>query len=208
MTVKTKICGVTTVGDAQAAAQAGVDYIGLNFCPRSKRHVSLQRAEAIAECLVARSGGTRLVGVFVNQSHIEIDYILKRLDLDFVQMHGDESTSSVAAYRGRVIKAVFLRSEDDVRRISDFPTDMILVDTPSEQAGGSGEVGDRDLAAASVASGKQIFLAGGLTPKNVSEAIRHVRPYAVDVASGVERAPGVKDHELLRSFIDAARGAL
>ena len=130
MTVKTKICGVTTVGDAQAAAQAGVDYIGLNFCPRSKRHVSLQRAEAIAECLVARSGGTRLVGVFVNQSHIEIDYILKRLDLDFVQMHGDESTSSVAAYRGRVIKAVFLRSEDDVRRISDFPTDMILVDTP------------------------------------------------------------------------------
>ena len=202
-----KICGVTCVEDARMIAEAGADLIGINFWPGSKRHVSLPRAEAIAEAAREVNEDIEIVGVFVNQSPIEIRYIVDNAELDYVQLHGDEPAMRVEEFGEAAIKAVPLATESDVARVGDFPCDIVLVDSPSEGYGGSGRVASWTLAhMAASSSGKHIILAGGLDPDNVVRAISEVAPWGVDVASGVESAPGRKDAALVKRFIERAKG--
>ena len=188
-------------------AEAGADLIGINFWPGSRRHVSLYRGVDIAAAVREVNEDVLVVGVFVNQSPIEIRYIADSVELDHVQLHGNESAQQVEAFGEQAIKAIPLASEEDVARAGDFPCGTILVDSPSAGFGGSGRVMDWTLAhQVSSSSGKDVILAGGLTPSNVVLAISEVAPWGVDVASGVEAAAGVKDAELVKSFIERAKG--
>lgn len=199
-----KICGLTRPEDAAAAVRAGADWLGLNFWPRSKRYGEPARARAVAEAARA-AGSVELVGVFVNQDADEVERIAAQVGLDRVQLHGDESPAYCARFRGRYLKALGLRSRDDLARMADYDCDVFLIDTPSAGYGGSGVVGDWSLAAEAVATGRRIVLAGGLRPDNVGAAIAAVRPYGVDVAGGVESAPGVKDADRMAAFVAAVR---
>lgn len=202
-----KICGVTSARDARMIAEAGADYIGINFWPGSKRHVSIVRGQDVAEAARAVNEDIGVVGVFVNQSPIEIRYMIDVLDLDYVQLHGDEPSAVVAEFAEMAIKAVPLATDDDVARVGDLPCDVVLVDSPSAGYGGSGRVASWTLAhMAASSSGKDIILAGGLNPDNVVQAISEVAPWGVDVASGVEIEPGCKDPTLVRRFIERAKG--
>jgi phosphoribosylanthranilate isomerase len=207
MTVKIKICGVTTPEAAAMVAGSGANYLGINFWPRSPRHVSGLRAEQIVEAARSVNEDLEIVGVFVNQSDIEIEHLVDDLELDFVQFHGDESAALVEAYGVHAIKAVPIATADDLRRAVDYPCSKILFDSKSSGYGGSGQAFSWDIAGDVSGSGKEVFLAGGLNPSNVVTAIRMVRPYAVDVASGVESRPGVKDSELVARFISNVRTA-
>lgn len=203
-----KICGVTRPQDAAAAVAAGADWIGINFWPASKRRASIEQAIEVAAAARAASPSVVVVGVFVDQRLEGIDDLVDRIPLDRVQLHGDETPDQVAAAGARAFKAIALAGEADVERIAGYPGDTILVDTPSAGRGGSGVTGDWALARRAVAeSGRRILLAGGLTPDNVAAAVRAVRPWGVDVASGVESSPGVKDPDRVRRFIEEAKGA-
>ena len=207
MSVRVKICGITRARDAVVATELGATYLGINFWPGSKRHTTPAVAQRIAAEARKTDPKIRIVGVFVNQPNSEIDDIIAIVGLDYVQLHGDETPNACALFGDRAIKAVSLASRDDVARIIDYPCNTILVDTPSEGYGGSGRTFDWTLAAEAVAGGKQVLLAGGLTPENVAAAVETVRPFGVDVASGVESGPGIKDEERVRRFISAALGA-
>lgn len=206
-----KICGVTLPDDAARAAAAGVDFLGLNFWPKSKRYLDPERAPLIAA--VARGSGTaKLVGVFVDPEIDEILAITSRVELDVIQLHGDEDPEtcrrvSAAVYRP-VWKAVAVASSRDIDRLEVWPTDAVLLDAPTPGRGGSGQKLDWRLAreARERHPSRQIVLAGGLDPDNVAEAIRIVEPWAVDVASGVEAGPGIKDPGKLAAFVAAVRG--
>lgn len=207
MSVLAKICGITRIEDAELAAGEGADYLGLNFWPGSKRRVSAELAQVLAAAARATSPDVQLVGLFVDQSDGEVAAIAAALDLDVVQLHGDEPPSMVAALasRGlRVWKAHAVTGPDDIAGIVAWPADAHLLDAPSAGRGGSGTRFDWSLAEAAVAAGHRVVLAGGLTPDNVAAAIAQVRPFAVDVASGVERAPGIKDEGKVRAFLAAA----
>lgn len=200
-----KICGITRPEDAEAAVRAGADWLGLNFWPRSRRHVTVERAIEIAAVI---PGDVRRVGVFVNAPRPLVEDVAARVGLDLLQFHGDEDPEYLRAFAGRHVRALRVRAAEDLRRIERCDaTDLVLLDAASEGYGGSGQVFDWSLARAAKAYGKRIVLAGGLTPENVAGAVRDVRPYGVDVASGVERAPGIKDEERMRRFVEAARGA-
>jgi phosphoribosylanthranilate isomerase len=203
VSVLVKICGVTRVQDAEAAVEAGADFIGLNFWPRSRRCVALDAAVEIAAVI---PGDVKKVGVFVNAPRPTVLETAARVGLDLVQLHGDEDAAFARALGRPYIRAVRVGAESDLRAIEDFDTDLILLDTPSAGYGGSGKTFDWSLARAARRYGKKLFLAGGLDPANVASAVRDVRPYAVDVAGGVEAGPGIKDKLKLRRFIDAAKG--
>lgn len=196
-----KICGITTVDDALCAADAGADWIGLNFWPRSPRCVTHDAARAIGGAVGAR---VRKVGVFVNASRDAIDATVAAAGLDLVQLHGDEPPELVRAFGDRAIKAVRLRGATPIAR---YAPALLLLDGDAPGFGGGGVPLDW-LMAADLAARHRLILAGGLTPDNVAEAIRTVRPVGVDVASGVESSPGVKDAARVRAFVAAARQAL
>lgn len=199
-----KICGVTRPEDAEAAVAAGADWIGLNFWPRSRRYVSVERAVEIAAAI---PGDVKKVGVFVNAAAPAVEEVARRVGLDLLQFHGDEDDAYLARFAGRpFLRALRVRTEADLRALPTLPTDLVLLDTPTEGYGGSGCSFDWSLARLARASGKRILLAGGLTPENVAAAIREVRPFGVDVASGVELAPGIKDAVKMRRFVQAAKG--
>jgi len=202
-----KICGITRSEDAEQAVRAGADWLGINFWPKSKRFATREVAIEIAAAARAARADVELVGVFVNQPVAEIDAVADALALDYVQLHGDETPSTCAHFGARAIKAIAVRGMEDVRLLDDFPATTFLLDTPSAGYGGSGRTFDWTLAKAAVGSGRRILLAGGLDVENVAAAVREVRPFGVDVASGVEMAPGVKDSEKVRRFIAAAKGA-
>jgi phosphoribosylanthranilate isomerase len=202
MAVRVKICGVTRIEDADAAAAAGADFIGLNFYPQGPRYLDLERARAIRDTVGRRA---RAVGVFVNASREFIEERLSALALDLIQFHGDEDESSLTGWPVPVIRALrFKPGDDPARAIAAARADFILLDAHAPGYGGSGRalalegVGHIDLS--------RVFIAGGLAPENVANAAA-LRPYAVDVASGVESAPGIKDHQKLRSFIANAKSA-
>jgi len=205
-----KICGITLPDDAARAAAAGVDFIGLNFWPRSKRYVKPDRAPLLAAA--ARGAGTpKVVGVFVDPDPDEVLEIAKAADLDVIQLHGDESADlckriSLAVYRP-VWKAVAVSTTRDVDFLDAFPVEAVLLDAPTPGRGGAGARFDHSLArqARERFPRINIVLAGGLTPANVATAIEAVEPFAVDVASGVEVAPGIKDPVKLAAFVTAAR---
>ena len=212
---RVKICGITTPADAQAASDAQADAIGLNFYPLSPRYVEQPQAELIAQ---TRPPGLALVGVFVNSPAAEVRTLAERLRLDFVQIHGDEPPSYFAELAGlATIRALRASSNleaaldylAECRRLGCLP-DAVLVDALQPgHFGGTGAVADWPaLAAARVRfAGLPLILAGGLTPANVAEAIATVGPEAVDVASGVELAPGRKSPPQVRAFVEAAHQA-
>lgn len=208
--VKVKICGVTTVSDARMCAEAGADFIGLNFWPQSKRMVAREQARDVAAAARAVRAGIAVVGVFVNQPATLIEALIEAVHLDFVQLHGDESPAFCEAFGERAIKAVALASDGDLRRISEARTDRVLIDAPSAGRGGSGIRIDPALVARATASSCKLFVAGGLTADNIAGALSAMAtglPYAVDVASGVERAPGIKDEAKVHRFIANVRAA-
>lgn len=205
-----KVCGVTQADDAARVAAAGADFIGLNFWPRSKRYLAPERAPLLAS--VVRSTGTaKLVGVFVDPDIDEIQAITAAVDLDIIQLHGDENPDlvkriSLAVYRP-VWKALPIASAKDLAHLDVWPAEALLLDAPTPGRGGAGAKFDWNLAreARERFPKIQFVLAGGLTADNVAGAIATVAPWAVDVASGVEAAPGIKDAAKLAAFIGAAR---
>lgn len=201
-----KMCGLTRVEDAVAAVRAGADWIGLNFWPRSRRVVGEQQARRIVDAIRVARADVEIVGVFVHHEPLDIDRLRGELGLDRVQLHGDEPPEQVQRYGDRSIKAVGVGGASDLEMLDQFPSALILLDTPSPGRGGSGIVGDWQLARR-VAAERRVLLAGGLTPDNVAEAIEHVMPYGVDVASGIETSPGIKDADLMARFVDSARQA-
>jgi phosphoribosylanthranilate isomerase len=215
---KIKICGVTRPGDAAHAAAAGADFVGLNFWPRSKRYLPVDRApEVAAAARVSRvtdvtGAGPRVVGVFVNASLDDIVAAARRVPLDIVQLHGDETPADAAAVTAatglsvwKALAATAASLLDDWLR--DVASEAILLDAPSAGYGGSGTAFDWSLARAARQrlAARQLVLAGGLTPDNVAAAIAAVEPWAVDVASGVESAPGIKDPAKITAFITSGR---
>ncbi len=207
---KIKICGVTLPDDAARVAAAGVDYIGLNFWPKSKRYLALERAPLIAG-IVRSAGSAKIVGVFVDADLEEIVEIATAVQLDAIQLHGDEHPEDLAAIASATLvpvwKAIPTGAEEDIANLDRWRTEMVLLDTPSASRGGAGRPFDWALArtARSAFPQQQIMLAGGLDPANVATAIAQVAPFAVDVATGVEIAPGVKDPEKLAAFVAAVR---
>jgi phosphoribosylanthranilate isomerase len=201
-----KICGITRVEDADLAARAGADWLGVNFWPTSRRHVGAEQAIEVVAAARAARAGVKLVGVFVDQDPDVVAALAARLELDYVQLHGDEGPDVAARFGHRAIKALAMNEPADLDRMADYECPTILIDTPSPGRGGSGIVGDWEVAR-KAATLRPVLLAGGLTPDNVADAVATVAPYGVDVASGVERAPGIKDRDLVERFIAAARQA-
>jgi len=203
MTTKVKICGVTTVGDALMAADAGADAIGLNFYPGSPRCVAVDVAAAIAAALPR---GVLRVGVFVDAARRDIETVAARVGLDALQFHGAESSEFCSGWDRTTIKAMRVRDAEALARAPLDAVDFILADAFVEGlAGGTGQRVPYEWLAGVPAD--RLILAGGLTPDTVAEAIQAVRPAAVDVASGVERAPGIKDPEKVKRFIANAHTA-
>jgi len=202
--VRIKICGITSVEDALAAVRLGADALGFNFWSDSKRYISPSAAEAIVARLPPF---VTTVGVFVNQPEGEIRAIASESGVQVFQLHGDEPPDFCARLPLPVIKAIPVDQVKALSRLLSYEVSAFLLDTPSRGFGGSGVPFDWSLAEG-VSEVAPVILAGGLTPENVAEAIRAVRPYAVDVASGVESHPGAKDPAKMARFIAAAKGAL
>ena len=204
--MRIKICGITSIEDAEAAQRLGAWAIGLNHDSESPRVVAPDVAAEIGARLKRRC---EVAGVFVNATLGEIERAAEAEQLTLLQLHGDEGPAFCAEAARRtgckVIKALRVRSAADVRAAKAFHTDYHLLDAHRPgQPGGTGESFDWELAAGH-APDIPLILAGGLRQANVAEAIAAARPFAVDVASGVEAAPGRKDPDLLEEFFDAAR---
>jgi phosphoribosylanthranilate isomerase len=208
---KIKICGVTLPEDAAHVGASGADYIGLNFWAKSKRHLSPDCGAVIANAARA-AGAVQVVGVFVDASVEEIAAVAAEVGLDIIQLHGNEDAHEVAsivvATQRPVWRSIAVGTAADVEHLDAWPVDALLLDTPSAGKGGSGKSFDWSLAAAAVHANPRchLMLAGGLDPSNVARAIREVSPWGVDVASGVETAPGVKDAAKITAFVAAVRG--
>jgi phosphoribosylanthranilate isomerase len=205
METKVKICGITNVADGLAAAEAGADMIGLMFYDKSPRNISLVTGAEISRALppfVLR------VGVFANPDENLVARAIRECNLNLLQFHGDETSEFCTQFGLMSVKALRVRDAASIEALANFQTDAFLLDAHSKSGlGGTGEIFNWDLAIAAQKFGKPIFLAGGLTPENVAEAVRKVRPFAVDVSSGVESAPGKKDHTKVKAFIAAAKAA-
>ncbi len=203
MSTNVKICGITSIADGLAAAEAGADMIGLMFYDGSPRHITLAQAAEISRALppfIMR------VGVFVNP---EPDFVIRAIGecgLTLLQFHGDEPSEFCTQFGLMSVKALRVQNADSIAKLENYQTDAFLLDAHSKSGlGGTGEKFNWDLAIAAQKFGKPIFLAGGLTPENIANAVRQVRPFAVDVSSGVESAPGKKDAAKVRAFISAAK---
>lgn len=207
--VAVKVCGVTNIDDAMACAAAGANMIGLNFWPRSPRHISRANAADIIADVRTKFEKTKFVGVFVNQEREFVETIAKDLTLDAVQLHGEEDPDYVRDLRARfVIKALPVGPEFSLSGAADYDCDAILLDSWSANGpGGTGQTFPWSVAAAIRPLLRRLFLAGGLSPENVAGAIKLVRPVAVDVCSGVEDTPERKNHPRVRRFIQAVRAA-
>jgi len=201
--VRVKVCGITNLDDARAAVDAGAAALGFNFYPPSPRFV---RPEAAAAILAGLPSTTCSVGVFVGASRADVKRIAAQTGLTALQFHGNEPPEFCTAWPQKVIKGIRVRDHQAAAEALRYPVDFILVDAYVEgQFGGTGR-----RVAAELLEGfdrERLILAGGLTPENVAEVVRTVRPFGVDVASGVERAPGKKDWELMRRFIVHAHAA-
>lgn len=198
-----KICGVTRVEDAVACAEAGATAIGLNFVPTSKRRVSEDMARRI---MAAVNGRIEVVAVVADLSVVAMRALRDRLGVEWLQLHGDEAPEDLGAVLPHALKAVRIGDASDVRAASSYAGERLLADAKvAGELGGTGAAFDWSLVR-ELARERAVVLAGGLSPDNVADAVRAVRPFGVDVASGVESAPGVKDEDKIRRFVSAARG--
>ncbi|MBW1740789.1 MAG: phosphoribosylanthranilate isomerase [Deltaproteobacteria bacterium] len=203
LTVRIKICGITNTEDAVAAAEFGADAIGFVFAP-SPRQISPEKAREIIEALPPL---VLTVGVFVDEDPEVVASIAAFCHLDLLQFHGKESAAYCRRFGQRVIKAVRVQNQDRLERCSEYSSvvDALLLDTYApDRCGGTGLTFDWHLALEAKRYGR-IILAGGLNPDNVAAAIGVAKPYAVDASSGLEKKPGVKDHEKIARFIQTVR---
>jgi len=200
---KIKICGIKTANDALAAMEAGADLIGFNFYPKSPRHIDVGICRDIM-AVMRRYGHITYVGVFVNASVEEIRATIDTCGLALAQLHGDEMPEMLSALDGRAFKA-FRGIPNDVKEFARSESPALLVDAAVKGVyGGSGVTADWS-AAAGLAKRYPLLLAGGLNPENVADAVRQVKPWGVDVASGVESEPGKKDAKKMSAFVKAVR---
>jgi len=203
MSVKVKICGITNLVDATAAAEAGADALGFVFCEQSPRCVSV---EAAAEIIRGLPAFLVKVGVFVNAPTDLVYRSIAQCGLNLLQFHGDETPEYCVQFGLMSMKAFRIRDQNSLSDLPKYHTDAWLLDAfAPDKAGGTGQRFNWELAVQARDLGRPIFLAGGLTAENVGEAVRLVRPYAVDVSSGVEAAPGKKDPEKVKAFIGEAK---
>ena len=217
---KVKICGIRTPENALAVADAGADLIGLNFYPGSPRSLDTETASDIVNRLRDAFGEhcPTLVGVFVNATAAEVRALIAAVGLDFAQLSGDESIDTLRELTGIAFKAI--RPADEAAALADVErlaalflecdaAPSILLDAYNPKLyGGTGEAANTSIARAVEAAAPRMMLAGGLNPANVAEYVRSVRPWGVDVASGVEAGtPGIKDEDKVRAFINAVRAA-
>jgi phosphoribosylanthranilate isomerase len=200
--VKIKVCGVTDPANALAAVEMGADYLGLNFYPGSPRYVSIERAREIAGAV---GGRVPLVGVFVNAPAAAIAETVERAGLDLVQLSGDEGPEMVGPFAARTIKAFRTGGLPGGAELAAWSAVWgVLIDAPHRDLyGGTGE--EWNYAGAAELAGRRLFLAGGIGPDNARRAVEAARPYAIDVCSRVESAPGIKDLELLRRLFQEVR---
>jgi phosphoribosylanthranilate isomerase len=203
VTVRIKVCGIIHPDDAAAAVDAGVDLVGLNFVPGSPRALTIDQAEKIAARV---NGRVERVAVFANAPLDQIQKVMRRVDLERVQFHGDETEEDIESVDLPVIKAV--RGAD--REAAElFPSAILLLDHPTE-GGGKGKAWDWSEAEGLIAAGTDVILAGGLTPENVAQALADVGdvlPWGVDVATGVDGASFRKDPARIAAFVKAVREA-
>ncbi|NOY53675.1 MAG: phosphoribosylanthranilate isomerase [Deltaproteobacteria bacterium] len=200
MRTRIKICGITNLDDALFAVEAGADALGFVFHSGSPRRIDAESVRAIVRHLPPFA---TVVGVFVDEKIETVREIARYCDLDLCQLHGDESPEFCEWCERRVIKAFRIRDRSFLEEMKRYDVSGFLLDAwHPDRYGGTGEAADRTLA--QEAAGKErVILAGGLTPENVGEAIARVRPYGVDVSSGVEVSPGQKDRDKVRRFIEA-----
>jgi phosphoribosylanthranilate isomerase len=206
MTVKIKICGITSQRDALAAVEAGADALGFVFYNGSPRYVPPPMVARITRVLPPF---VATVGVFVDASEAEIQATVNHCGLSTVQLHGEETPEFCRRFSVTVIKAFRLKQAESLNPLPDYDTSAWLLDSyvPGHH-GGTGAVFNWDLACQAKKWKRPIILAGGLTPGNVTEAVRQVLPFGVDVSSGVEERPGLKDLHKLHDFIVAVRRAV
>ena len=200
--MKVKICGITNVFDARFAIESGADLIGFVFYKRSPRYVSPSTVKDILKKIPQDSV---TVGVFVNEISETMVSIYRFCGLHTLQLHGQESLNQVEQLGGiNLIKAFALNTEHDLKQLEKFRDYTLLIDSPSNEYGGTGKTANWELAR-TAASNYRIFLAGGLNSENVADSIRVVKPYGVDVSSGVEKVKGVKDSMKVKNFIEIIR---
>ncbi len=202
---KIKICGIKTVTDALAVLDAGADLIGFNFYLKSPRYIDVGRCRDIMS-VMRKYGHITYVGVFVNTSLAEIRATMETCGLNLAQLHGDETSEMLKSLNGRAFKA--FRGVPDAEHINGFARDStpsLLIDASVKGSfGGTGVTADWNNAA-ELAKKYPLLLAGGLTPENVANAVRQVKPWGVDVASGVESGVGSKDANKMKAFVQAVR---
>jgi phosphoribosylanthranilate isomerase len=205
--MRIKICGITNLEDALAAIDSGADFLGFNFYPKSPRYLTPEHCAQIQSAIRNHQSAIHTVGIFVNESHEHVAAILDQCGLDLAQLHGEETPEVIAALSGRAFKAFRGIGERhaEFARARSSPAFLIDAYSPTHY-GGTGHTADWS-AARPLAQQYPLFLAGGLTPDNVADAIAQVQPWGVDVASGVESAPGVKDHMKVKLFVEKAKGA-
>lgn len=203
--IRIKICGITSQEDAQAAVEAGADALGFIFAKETPRYIEPDAAAAIAAQLPPF---ITTVGVFIGRTPEEIEHIMSASGLSLVQLHGDESPAECRRLRVPFVKAIRVQGEHSLEAMRIYPqARAFLLDTyVAGRPGGTGATFPWEIAA-TASQRARVILSGGLTPDNVALAVTQVRPYAVDVCSGVETRPGRKDHRKVREFIEHARQA-
>ncbi len=200
-----KICGITNIDDARAAVAAGADALGFNFYNRSPRYIAPPAAREIIEQLPS---SILTVGVFVNEETSEsVKKIASEAGVTAFQLHGDESPAYCLELSDRyVIKTLTVSGDFDIEMVQHYDVNAIMLDTRDNNLrGGTGRVFDWSVAIEVNKVAPKLFLAGGLSPENISEAIELVRPYAVDACSALEDRPGIKNHDRMRAFVELAR---
>ena len=198
-----KICGVTNTRDAQLAVELGADYLGLNFYEPSPRYVSVDQAQLIA---AAVAGAVSLVGVFVNAMPTTVETIAAEVGLDLLQFHGDEGLTDLAPFAERAIKVLRLDMPPEPDLLDRWPGmwGYLVEGRHADLYGGSGDGWAYEMIG-NLSRQRPFFVAGGLAPENVRDAMKRSRAWGVDVCSGVEAAPGIKDSKLMQEFFDEVR---